>query len=95
MILKIKQQKKYGQYKKTKRNKKSQNTNEQIKEIYCKAVDLKDLIDAKIVIKAAEKNISNTENLIKKIRSKKRITKETENKIRNLNKRFKIANNNI
>ena len=80
---------------KLKEIKESKNTNKKISELYWKTGDLRTLLKAYVVVKAAEKDILNTENLIKEIESKKEITKETEDKIKNLNERFKIANNNI
>ena len=93
--LKIKKLKNIENTQKLKEIKESKNTNKKIEKLYHKALYLEDLTRAKIVIKAAEKDILNTENLIKEIESKKEITKETEDKIEKFNERFKIANNNI
>ena len=70
--LKIKKLKNIENTQKLEKIKKSKNANKQIKEPYYKTVDLKKLIEASIVIKTIEKNISNTENLIEEIESKKR-----------------------
>ena len=70
--LKIKKLKNIENTQKLEKIKKSKNANKQIKEPYYKTVDLKKLIGASIVIKTIEKNISNTENLIEEIESKKR-----------------------